>query len=157
MGAEQGDPLAYPEPDPIGPYLPGPFPGMQPTPPVPVPWQVSLADLAPTVAAGIIGATEVNNGTHRVYQVVFEENEDGRLRANVTMYQLGYNEDNDVIIHAQHLWVGEDGELMQQPISYGDPYGSTMEMLPAPGSDVPASQFEGRDYRPGSLPRTAFP
>jgi len=74
------DPLSYPEPDQVGPYMPAPPPGLRPLGPVSAPVALNVADLAPTIAGGIIAVTGMNNDTHQAYHVVFEENEDGRRR-----------------------------------------------------------------------------
>jgi hypothetical protein len=79
------------------------------------------ADLAVTFGQGLAFAANLDNQSERAYQVIFEENEDGRRRARIETYSLSVDADGTVVIHPMHLFVNGDGELSQQPIEYA-PY-----------------------------------
>ena len=64
----------------------------------------------------------LDNQTERAYQVIFEENGDGRRRARIQTFTLAHDGAGGVVIIPEHVYVNGEGELTSQTISYGSPY-----------------------------------
>ena len=67
-------------------------------------------------------AAAMDNQTQRAYQVIFEENADGRRRARIQTFTLAHDGEGGVVIVPEHVYVDADGELTSETISYGSPY-----------------------------------
>lgn len=104
-----------------------------------------------TTNAGVV-VTNLDNQRESAYSVVFEQNEDGRRRARVVTYNVAETLDGVVVVPT-HLYVGDDGQLTSQLVSYGSPYDDS----PPPPSQVEPFCLIGRDMDAFAIPDAAFP
>jgi hypothetical protein len=81
----------------------------------------AVIDVSVRGSDGWVFATNMDNQRERAYQIVFEATEDGRRRARIETFTLGYDANGDVIIVPEHVWVNADGELMSELITYAPP------------------------------------
>jgi hypothetical protein len=91
--------------------------------------QISTADAARTnltVNATSLGigllqgarvAMNMNDSNGRAYEVLFEENDDGRRRARVQSFALEPKDDG-VILASWHLFLDDEGNVLESPASY---------------------------------------
>jgi hypothetical protein len=95
-------------------------------------------DLAVPVAQGVALAANLDNQHLRAYQVIFEENADGRTRARVETFWLSAS-DGTMVIHPSHLFVNADGDLAEQPIEYvpEESAATSGDWVVAQGIDLP--------------------
>ena len=115
----------------------------------------SLA-LAATTVQGAVMASAMDNQTERAYQVIFEENPDGRRRARIQTFTLGATVDGDVAIIPEHIFLGSDGELISQSISYGSPYASAGDSAVIT-DDVAGFALDGSAPIEYEVPEATFP
>ena len=102
---------------------------------------VAGADLLLQVEEGFIAAANADLMYSAVYQVVFEENLDGRTRAQLRAYKLS-NLFNQYQISPVHVMPSEDGFLtipMTEP--FGAPPGGTGPSVTSP--DVYTTRYGG--------------
>lgn len=76
-----------------------------------------LLSLATGAANGYVAWRDLDNGRQRAYEVIFEENADGRRRARVQTFTLE-NGPAGVALYGWHLFLDADGDLRQSPVSY---------------------------------------
>ena len=98
----------------------------------------------------------MDNQSERAYQVIFEENADGRRRARVQTFRLGYDTDGEVFIIPEHLYVNGDGELTAQTISYGSLDGTSGSAVSSTDDVVPTS-LSGDEPFTYPVPAAVFP
>ena len=65
-------------------------------------------------------AANLDDGTLRAWEAVFEENDDGRLRSRLMSYEVK-SSDHGLVLHGWHNYVGNDGKLMKISASYYNP------------------------------------
>ncbi len=99
-------------------------------------------DLAVPAGQGLDMALSLDNQNQRAYQVIYEENDDGRIRARVETFWLT-SDGETVAIQPRHLFFDEDGQLAEQPIEYA-PYTAAVvtpdgDFVVAQGVDLPSS------------------
>lgn len=109
------------------------------------------------VADVAVMTVNMDNQTERAYQVIFEQNDDGRIRVRVETFTLWENTDGDIIINPQHLYVDADGRLMSQGISYGAPFAVDGTQVITPGADVDGFHFDGYDFTGFPVPDAMLP
>ncbi|MET0911123.1 MAG: hypothetical protein ABWZ99_16775, partial [Ilumatobacteraceae bacterium] len=114
------------------------------------------AALIITTAQGAVMAAAMDNQTHRAYQVIFEENADGRRRARIQTFTLAADGDGDVSIIPEHVFLDSDGTLTSQTISYGSPYGTAGDAIVAT-DDVAGFALSGRAPIEYAVPDATFP
>ena len=116
------------------------------------------AALIITTAQGAVMAAAMDNQTHRAYQVIFEENADGRRRARIQTFTLAADGDGDgdVSIIPEHVYLDGDGTLTSQTISYGSPYGTAGDSIVAT-DDVAGFALSGRAPIEYAVPDATFP
>ena len=115
------------------------------------------AALALTAAQGGVVAGALDNQTERAYQVIFEENGDGRRRARIQTFTLAHDGAGGVVIIPEHVYVDGDGELTAQTISYGSPYATDGVHLSASTDDVAEFAFSGDEPITYPVPQAVFP
>jgi hypothetical protein len=115
------------------------------------------AALAVTTAQGGVMAGALDNQTQRAYQVIFEENGDGRRRARIQTYTLAHDGEGGVVIIPEHVYVDGNGELTSQTISYGSPYDADGVSLSASTEDVAPLAFSGNEPITYPVPDAVFP
>ena len=101
-------------------------------------------------------AAAMDNQTQRAYQVIFEENVDGRRRARIQTYTLAHDGQGGVSIIPEHVWVDADGELMSETISYGQPFAPDYLGVVTSGH-VASFAFSGNEPFRYPVPRAVFP
>jgi hypothetical protein len=115
------------------------------------------AALAVTAAQGVVMAGAMDNQTERAYQVVFEENGDGRRRARVQTCRLTSHADGGVVVVPEHVYVDADGNLVSQTISYGAPYDTTPPAVGSSMQDVAPYALSGDEPITYEVPEAVFP
>ena len=65
-----------------------------------------------------------DDGRLAAYRATFEENDDGRIRARVTLYRV-LDGDGGPTVLAQDVSVAPDGQLRHDRVSYRGPQDST--------------------------------
>jgi hypothetical protein len=113
--------------------------------------------LAVMSGQGIVMAGGMDNQTERAYQVIFEENADGRRRARLQTFTLADDGDGGVVIIPQHVFVDADGRLISQTISYGSPYDTPGVYLTSATADVPPYALSGDEPFTTTVPSAVFP
>ena len=113
--------------------------------------------LGVTTAQGGVMAAAMDNQTQRAYQVMFEENADGRRRARIQTFTLAHDGEGEVVIVPEHVYVDANGELIAETISYGSPYDTTAETVPSSTDDVADFAFSGDEPISYKVPRAVFP
>jgi len=73
--------------------------------------------LATQTLTGFVTARDLDDGRHRAYEVIFEENVDGRRRARVQSFTLEAKQWG-AELYGWHLFVDPDGGLRQSPVAY---------------------------------------
>ena len=103
-------------------------------------------------------AAAMDNQTHRAYQVIFEENADGRRRARIQTFTLAADGDGDgdVSIIPEHVFWTATATLTSQTISYGSPYGAAGDSIVAT-DDVAGFALSGRAPIEYAVPDATFP
>lgn len=144
--------LAYIVMSPNGP------PRLSATPPtLPTTANTPDADGVPLIAADVATlALNLDNGTQRAFQVVLEQNDDGRVRARVEAYSLWATDGGEILVVPQHLYITPDGVLMNQGVSYGAPF-ATGDHIAGPPGDIPAINVEGYDFNAFAVPGAIVP
>ena len=104
-------------------------------------------------ADGWVFATNMDNQRERAYQIVFEAAPDGRRRARIETYTLGYDANGDVVIVPEHVWVNADGELVSELITYAPPAGPSGVL----SNVTPISFTPGVVPQPYVVPGQEFP
>jgi hypothetical protein len=106
----------------------------------------NAGDLALSVAQGWAGATSLDDQRLRAWQVVFEENVDGRRRARIDTFQL--QPSDPVAIAPWHVYLDDSGDMVQSSISYYYP----------PSTEPPAQPLTSFDPTfVTKVPLNAFP
>ncbi len=77
----------------------------------------NLLALATGAMTGFVAARDLDHRNHRAYEVIFEENADGRLRSRVQTFTLEQGPAG-LALYGWHLFLDADGELQQSPVSY---------------------------------------
>ena len=127
-------------------------------PTLPTTENVPDADGMPLLLADVtVMSMNMDNQTERAYQVVFEQNDDGRIRARIETFSLWENADGDLSINPQHLYVDAGGRLMSQGISYGAPFAIAPDQILAGSPDVHAFHFGGYDFTAFPVPDAVIP
>lgn len=67
--------------------------------------------------SGFVAARDLDRGRHRAYEVIFEENIDGRLRARVQTFTLETKQWGTEL-YGWHLFLDDDGAVRQSPAAY---------------------------------------
>jgi hypothetical protein len=76
-------------------------------------------DLAISGAEGFLAAKGIDDNAHHAYDIRLEQNDDGRTRALLTVYDVFENrETGDAVIRSSYGWVNDDGDLAQQPYNF---------------------------------------
>ena len=135
-------------PPPIGSALPaaeGALSGM--------PSGQAVIDVSVRGSDGWVFATNMDNQRERAYQILFEETADGRRRARIETFTLGYDANGDVVIVPEHVWVNGDGELVSELITYA-PAGGASGVLT---NVTPISFAPGVVPHPHVVPGQEFP
>jgi hypothetical protein len=115
------------------------------------------AALGVTTAQGGVMAAAMDNQTQRAYQVIFEENADGRRRARIQTFTLADDGEGGASIVPEHVYVDANGELIAETISYGSPYDTSGETIPSSTDDVADFAFSGNEPISYKVPRAVFP
>jgi hypothetical protein len=115
------------------------------------------ASLGVTTAQGGVMAAAMDNQTQRAYQVIFEENADGRRRARIQTFTLAHDGEGGVVIVPEHVFVDADGELIAETISYGSPYDTSGGSVTPIPDDVAPFVFSGDEPISYEVPRAVFP
>jgi hypothetical protein len=115
------------------------------------------AALALSAAQGGVVAGALDNQTERAYQVIFEENGDGRRRARIQTFTLAHDGAGGVVIIPEHVYVNGEGELTSQTISYGSPYPADAVHLAAATDDVADFAFSGEEPITYPVAQAVFP
>jgi hypothetical protein len=115
------------------------------------------ASLGVITAQGGVMAAAMDNQTQRAYQVIFEENPDGRRRARIQTFTLAHDVDGGVVIIPEHVFVDADGELTAETISYGSPYDTSDVTVTSSTDDVADFAFSGEKPFRYKVPRAVFP
>ena len=75
-------------------------------------------------ADGWVFAANMDNQRERAYQIVFEAaSGDGRRRARIETFTLGYDEAGNVVIMPEHVWVDARRGAGERVIMYAPPAG----------------------------------
>ena len=77
----------------------------------------NLLALATGVMTAFVAARDLDHGGHRAYEVIFEENTDGRRRSRVQTFSLEHGPAG-VALYGWHLFLDAEGDLQQSPVSY---------------------------------------
>jgi hypothetical protein len=85
--------------------------------------QTSLAasgtNLAPVVINGLVGAAYADLGSHDAYDITFQQNADGRIRALYRRVFVGFGDDDKPVLES--VWVTGPERNDQVPIKYAPP------------------------------------
>ena len=115
------------------------------------------ASLGVTTAQGGVMAAAMDNQTQRAYQVIFEENADGRRRARIQTFTLAHDGEGGVSIVPEHVFVDANGELMAETISYGSPNDTSGLPVVSSTDGVADFAFSGDEPFRYKVPRALFP
>jgi hypothetical protein len=115
------------------------------------------ASLGVTVAQGGVMAAAMDNQSQRGYQVIFEENADGRRRARIQTFTLAHDGEGEVVIVPEHVFVDANGDLISETISYGSPYDTSGLPVASFTDDVAEFVFSGDEPIRYTVPRAVFP
>jgi hypothetical protein len=77
----------------------------------------NLLALVTGAMTGYVAARDLDHGSYRAYEVIFEENTDGRRRSRVQSFTLEGGPAG-VALYGWHLFLDADGDLRQSPVSY---------------------------------------
>ena len=113
--------------------------------------------LGVTTAQGGVMAAAMDSQTQRAYQVIFEENADGRRRARIQTFMLAHDGEGGVVIVPEHVFVDADGELIAETISYGSPYDTDGLPVVSSRDDVADFAFSGDEPFSAPVSRLPFP
>ena len=102
-------------------------------------------------------AAAMDNQTQRAYQVIFEENADGRRRARIQTFTLAHDGQGGVSIIPEHVCVDANGELMSETISYGQPFAPDYLGVVLSMDGVASFAFSGDEPYRYEVPRAVFP
>lgn len=78
---------------------------------------VNAMSLGVGLLQGARVAMNMNDSNDRAYEVLFEENDDGRRRARIQSFALEPKADG-VILASWHLFLDDDGNVIESPASY---------------------------------------
>jgi hypothetical protein len=115
------------------------------------------ASLGVTTAQGGVMAAAMDNQTHRAYQVIFEENTDGRRRARIQTFTLAHDDEGGVVIVPEHVFVDANGELIAESISYCSPDDTGGLPVVSSRDGVADFAFSGDEPFSYTVPRAVFP
>jgi hypothetical protein len=115
------------------------------------------ASLGVTAAQGGVMVAAMDNQTQRAYQVIFERNADGRRRARIQTFTLAHDDDGEVVIVPEHVFVDANGDLISETISYGNPYDTSGTPVASFTNDVADFAFSGEEPIRYKVPGAVFP
>ncbi|GAA4700795.1 hypothetical protein [Nocardioides conyzicola] len=76
-------------------------------------------DLAISGTEGFLAAQGIDDNAHHAYVVSLEQNDDGRIRALLNVYDVFESRDSgDAVIQSSYGWVDSDGDLVKQPYNF---------------------------------------
>ncbi|MFC6341461.1 hypothetical protein ACFP8W_05700, partial [Nocardioides hankookensis] len=76
-------------------------------------------DLAISGGEGFLAAKGIDDNAHHAYDIRLEQNDDGRTRALLTVYDVFENrESGETVIRSSYGWVNDDGDLAQTPYNF---------------------------------------
>lgn len=80
----------------------------------------NLLALATGALTGFVAARDLDHGSRRAYEVIFEQHPDGRRRSRVQTFALEHGPDG-IALYGWHLFLDAEGDLRQSPVSYQSP------------------------------------